>query len=205
MPRTVARISLLLIAVPVIVLSGCAAVRYPAEDRSINDYDYCIINERDSSGYVDEAKKILSESFIVISPNDPRLSNPDVRRKTCEAVVSWTRGFFSVTGWVEVEDYRSGDYVTIVQTRRGFLYVGAQENVLESLRVLAATRKDGPPLPPLMLGSVDAAAKVSAPQPAGESTSDLERRLREIDALHQRGVISEKERASARNAVLTGD
>ena len=204
MPREIARTCAFFFAALALAVSGCAAVRYPGEERSIQDYDYCIVNERDSAGYVKQAKGILSQSFIVIDSNDPRLSRGSVRRRTCEVVVNWTRGFFSVTGWVEVDDYETGDYVTIVQTRRGFLYLGAEANVLESLQTLASARKEGPPLPSSDLDSANGTEGMGV-DGAQSPPSELEERLEEIDVLHDRGVITTREREAAREAILTGN
>ena len=101
----------------------------------------------DSAGYTEEAQKILPEAFIIISPDDPRLSDASVSRRTCEVTVNFSRGFFSVTGWVDVKDHDSGDFVAIVQTRRGMFYAGAKGDVIESLNALVAARKKGAPLP----------------------------------------------------------
>ena len=193
---------LLLLGVTALVAAGCTAMRYPGTGPQLHDYDYCVVNPDKSSGYVDQAKEILSSSFIILEPKDLRLSDPEVRRSTCEAVVSWTRGFFSVTGWVEISDYESGEYVMISQTRRGLLYIGAPANVLESLNDIAAARASGPPLP--SAGTRGSATAATTKSPATtEAPSPLERRLRELDQLLARKVISQSEYEAARSTLLS--
>ena len=180
-------------------VSGCSARRYVYSDHAIESYDYAVIDERNSAGYIDEAERILGESFILIEENDPRLSLPAVRSKTCEVIVNWSRGFWSTTGWVEVADYESGDQVLITQTRRGVLWVGAEGDVLESLRDLASARAEGPPLPS---EAEQAAVRAQASMPPGSGASSVEARLSELKDLYERGVITENEYKQQRKAIL---
>ena len=146
---TLARsISAVCLATTLLGGSGCAVKRDVGPGRPLGEYDYAVLSRQSSQQYYDTAAQMLSQSFVVVDENDPRLELRSVRRKACLATVDYARGFWSTSAWVELKDYAHGTHVHTSHMRRGMLWVGAHEDVLEAIRDVAAARAAGPAIPP---------------------------------------------------------
>jgi hypothetical protein len=184
-----------------VVASGCSAQRWHGPGRSIESYDYCVVRKDDTTDYFDQAVSTLGQSFVVLRENDPRLELARVRDKTCKVSVDWTRGFWSTTGWVDVTDYQTGNEVLTSQTRRGMLWTGADRDVMESIRDVAAARASGPPVPKHARSSVDSQQFKSASHSDGPRS--VENRLIELKQLRETGLISQQEYEQRRHVILS--
>ena len=180
------------------VFAGCAVKRTTGPGRPLGSYDYAVMSRESSHEYYPTASSMLGQSFVVLDQNDERLELPSVRQKACTVSVGWSPGFWSTSGWVELKDYAHGTPVHTSHMRRGMFWVGANADVLEALRDVAAARAAGPELPP---GARDPMPEAAA-QP--ETTRSTAQRLEELNNLRARGLISEAEYSAQRKAIIQG-
>lgn len=184
---------LFFVAVLTFAAGGCGVSRTAGPGRPLDTYDYCVISQQGAHRYYDTARQALDRPFVVLDEHDPRLELPRVRQKAAVATVDWTPGFWSSSGWVELKDYSYGTPIHTSQVRRGMLWTGAHEDVLEAIRDVAAARAAGPPLP--------ADARNPAPDAQGEKRSTAQR-LEELNDLKLQGLITQKEYDERRKRVL---
>jgi hypothetical protein len=178
-------------------VTGCAVKRTVGPGKPIGHYDYAVLSQETSHEYFRTASTILDRSFVVLDERDPRLESPSVRLKACTVAIDWSPGFWSTSGWVEVKDYAYGTPVLTSHMRRGMLWVGAHDDVMQAINDVAAARAAGPPVPP---EARELAAPVEASeQPVSRSTAQ---RLEELNNLRARGLISEAEYSAQRKAII---
>lgn len=184
---------LILLATVVGFGPGCAVRREVGPGRPIVQYDYAVLSRETPNDYVQRATPILNTSFVVLTEDDPRLELTNVQQKTCTMTIDGTRGFWSTSGWVEVQDYNHSTPVLTSHMRKGMLWVSPDEDVMIAVHDVAAARAAGPPAPP------DARIPV-----AHNSTGDrtVAQRLEELNDLKARGLITDAEYAAQRKNIL---
>jgi hypothetical protein len=180
--------------------SGCAVRREVGPGRPIVQYDYAVLSRETPNDYVQRATPILDRSFVVLTEDDPRLGLPYVQQKACTMTIDGTRGFWSTSGWVEVQDYNHNTPVLTSHMRKGMLWVSPDEDVMIAVHDVAAARADGPPVPPEARNPV---ARAPIPErvaaPGGRTVAD---RLAELNDLKARGLISDAEYAAQRKNII---
>jgi len=147
--RTSSRLWLLLLTLAgVTALTACSPSRRMYPGRPLGSYDYCVLGPSATPKYFNTAATTLAHSFVVLREGDPRAELPEVRQKACTVSIDWTRGFWSSSAWVDVNDYENGKLVLRSHVRRGMLWMGVHGDVEDAIRDVAAARAEGPPLPP---------------------------------------------------------
>jgi len=179
--------------------AGCNVSRRTTPGRSIGDYDYCVVGEKLTHRYTDEAASILSPSFVVLQDDDPRLKSPAIREKACLVSLEWSRGFWSSAARVDIRDYEDRTTVQRSHVRGGMLYTGHEGDILKVLEDVAAARAAGPPLPP-DAGTLPAPEETTG---SGVEKSTTER-LMELNDLRARGFITEDEYSEQRAKIIDG-
>lgn len=194
--RSMTRKLVLITILATTVFAGCAVQRTTGPGRPLGTYDYAVMSRESSQEYYPTASSMLGQSFVVLDQNDQRLELPSVRQKACTVTVGWSPGFWSTSGWVELKDYAHGTPVHTSHMRRGMFWVGANADVLEALRDVAAARAAGPELPP---GARDPMPETAVQL---ETTRSTAQRLEELNNLRARGLISEAEYSAQRKAII---
>lgn len=196
MPTTRFFAAVLLLSTTLLAGTGCAVKRVSGPGRPIGTYDYAVLSQESSHEYYRTAETMLGQSFVVVDEADPRLESPSVRQKACTVTVGWSPGFWSTSGWVELKDYAHGTPVHTSHMRRGMIWVGANADVLDAIRDVAAARAAGPPVPP------EAREPVAARGEETDRTRSTAQRLEELNNLRARGLISEAEYSAQRKAII---
>jgi hypothetical protein len=175
--------------------AGCAARRDIGPGKPIAFYDYGVVTEENTGEYYDRAKSILDQSFVVLEGNDPRLQLSSVRQKACTVSIGWAPGFWSTSGWVDLKDLNGEEFFQS-SVRRGAFWVGADGDVMESLRDVAAARAEAPPVPP--------ESREPMPPPATRSDGfrTKAQRLTELNELRIQGLISDPEYSKQRAKII---
>ena len=196
--RIVAALACICLAA-LVVGAGCSVSRRTEPGRSIGDYDYCVVGEKLTHRYTDDATSILGQSFVILQDDDPRLKLAAIREKACLVSLEWSRGFWSSAAWVEIKDYEDRTTVLRSDVRGGMLYTGHEGDIQEVLADVAAARAAGPPIP---------ADARTVPVPEEPTTSGAERstteRLLELNELRARGLITEDEYSEQRTKIING-
>jgi hypothetical protein len=189
-------IAVALFATIVLVAGGCAVKRDIGPGRPLDQCDYAVLSPQTSGEYYQRASAMLDEPFVVVTDTDPRLELPRVRTKACTVAIDWAPGFWSSSGWVEIKDYAYGTHMHTSHMRRGMLWMGANEDVMEALRDVVNARAAAGPLPPDARNPMPAVASDSG---GGRTTAE---RLEELGDLRTRGLISDAEYSAQRKAIL---
>lgn len=176
--------------------SGCAMKREIGPGRPLAECNYAVLTPQTSGEYYRQASATLDQSFVVLGDTDPRLVYPDIRTKACTVSIGWAPGFWSTSGWVEVKDYAYGTHMHTSFMRRGMLWTGANQNVIEAINDVARARAAGGALP------ANARDPVPAMAEAPEATRSTSKRLEELDDMRARKLITESEYAAKRKAIL---
>jgi hypothetical protein len=190
--------STIVLSTTILIGSGCAVKRVSGPGRPIGTYDYAVVSQQGSREYYRTAESMLGQSFVVLDENDPRLELPSVRQKACTVTVDWAPGFWSTSGWVELKDYAHDSHVHTSHMRRGMIWIGANADVLEAIRDVAAARAAGPEIPPAARNPMPAVAE----QPDPASSRSTAQRLEELNNLRARGLISESEYSAQRRNII---
>ncbi|HYD48315.1 MAG TPA: hypothetical protein VEB21_08210 [Terriglobales bacterium] len=196
-----------LVVALLVIASGCSASRV-SRTPTIGDYDYCVVHEEDAHGYGEQVRSILSQSFVVLDEQDPRLREAAVRHRTCAVSLRWRRGFWYTPVWAEVSDYDSGEVVLRTEVRGPGLWSGVPAAVPLAIQDIVAARVSAGPLyidtqrqptfeeAPLGSGAPRTAVEtLPAARPKAE-------RLRELRELYDDGLISEREYEEERSYII---
>ncbi|MCC6849484.1 MAG: SHOCT domain-containing protein [Deltaproteobacteria bacterium] len=184
------------IAVIPVVGTGCAMKRETGPGGPVARCDYAVLTAQSAGEYYQRASATLERSFVVVSDSDPRLAHPDVRRKACTVSIGWSPGFWSTSGWVEVKDYAYGTHMHTSFMRRGMVWTGANQDVLDAINDVASVRAAAGALPADARDPVPVNAEGAD---AGRSTTS---RLEELNSMRAQGLITEKEYAAKRKSIL---
>lgn len=196
MPTTRSLTAALLLSITLLVGAGCAVKRVSGPGRPIGTYDYAVLSQQSSREYYRTAGTMLDQSFVIVDETDPRLESPSVRQKALTVTVDWSPGFWSTSGWVELKDYAHGTHVHTSHMRRGMIWVGANADVLDAIRDVAAARAAGPAVPS------EAREPVAARGEETNPTRSTAQRLEELNNLRARGLISEAEYTAQRKTII---
>ncbi len=183
--------------------SGCAVKREVGPGRSIVQYDYAVLSRETPNDYVQRATPILDKSFVVLTEDDPRLESQNVRQKACTMTIDGTRGFWSTSGWVEVQDYNHSTPVLTSHMRKGMLWVSPDEDVMIAVHDVAAARAAGPSIPPearIPVARLSAEERSAGAHATGART--VAERLEELNDLKARGLINDAEYATQRKNII---